>query len=45
MKEYIIEVENENEDTLDMITEALNAFNISAYVYEKEEEEEATKNE
>ena len=33
MKEYIIEVENENEDTLDMITEALNAFNISAYVY------------
>ena len=39
-KEYIVEVENENENTLDSITEALNAFNINAYVYEKEEEED-----
>ena len=39
-KEYIVEVENENENTLESITEALNAFSISAYVYEKEEEED-----
>jgi len=44
MKEYIIEVENENEDTLDTITEALNAFSISAYVYEKEESQKQEKN-
>ena len=37
-KEYIIEVENENTDTLESITEALNTFNIRCYVYEKEEE-------
>jgi len=39
-KEYIVEVENENENTLDSITEALNTFNINAYIYEKEEEED-----
>jgi len=38
-KEYIIEVENENTDTLELITEALNASNIRCYVYEKEEGE------
>jgi|TARA_R100000084_G_scaffold108097_1_gene69854 hypothetical protein len=44
-KEYIIEVENENTDTLENITEALNTFNIRAYVYENEEEQERTTNE
>ena len=37
-KEYIIEVENADVDTLDTITEALNTFNIRCYVYEKEQE-------
>lgn len=36
-KEYIIEVENADVDTLDTITEALNTFNVRCYVYEKEE--------
>ena len=44
MKENIIEVENENVDTLESITEALNTFSISAYVYEKEESQEQEKN-
>jgi len=44
-KEYIVEVENENTDTLESITEALNTFNIRAYVYENEEEQERTNNE
>ena len=36
-KEYILEVENADVDTLDTITEALNTFNVRCYVYEKEE--------
>ena len=36
-KEYIIEVENPETDTLEAITEALNAFNIRCYIYEKGE--------
>ena len=43
-KEYIIEVENENTDTLENITEALNTFNIRAYVYENEEQQERNNN-
>ena len=43
-KEYIVEVENENENTLESITEALNCFSISAYVYEKEEKREVDNN-
>jgi|TARA_R100000030_G_scaffold74964_1_gene58132 hypothetical protein len=39
MKEYIIEVENADTDTLQSITEALNCFNIRCYVYEKNESE------
>lgn len=39
-KEYTIEVENTETDTLEAITEALNAFNIRCYVYEKKEEED-----
>lgn len=39
MKEYIIEVENADTDTLQSITEALNSFNIRCYVYEKNESE------
>ena len=41
MKEYIIEIENENvvnEDTLNDITEALNTLGIRLYVYEKEQD-------
>ena len=41
MKEYIIEIENENvvnDDTLNDITEALNTLGIRLYVYEKEKE-------
>ena len=41
-KEYIIEVENADVDTLDTITEALNTFNVRCYVYEKEEEKPTT---
>jgi hypothetical protein len=36
-KEYIIEVENADVDTLDTITEALNTFNVRCYVYEKDQ--------
>ena len=36
-KEYIVEIENPETDTLKAITEALNAFSIRCYVYEKEE--------
>jgi archaellum component FlaF (FlaF/FlaG flagellin family) len=42
-KEYIIEVENADTDTLDTITEALNTFNVRCYVYEKEEEKQTIK--
>ena len=38
--DYIIEVENPETDTLEAITEALNAFGIRCYVYEKKEEED-----
>jgi len=38
-KEYIVEVENPETDTLEVITEALNSFNIRCYVYEKGEEQ------
>ena len=42
-KEYIIEVENHDIDTLESITEALNTFNIRCYVYEKEQERKEEK--
>ena len=38
MNNYIIEVENPETDTLEAITEALNAFNIRCYVYEETKE-------
>ena len=37
MREIIVEVYDDEIDTVDSITEALNSFNIRCYVYEKEE--------
>jgi len=37
MREIIVEVHDDEIDTVDSITEALNSFNIRCYVYEKEE--------
>jgi len=38
MNNYIVEVEDPKTDTLEAITEALNAFGIRCYVYEETEE-------
>ena len=40
MNNYIIEVENPETDTLEAITEALNAFGIRCYVYKETKEKE-----
>ena len=38
-KEYIVEVENPETDTLEAITEALSAFGIRCFIYEKGEKQ------
>jgi len=38
MNNYIVEVEDPKTDTLEAITEALNAFGIRCYVYEETKE-------
>ena len=43
MREIIVEVHDDEIDTVDSITEALNSFNIRCYVYEKEEEKQTIK--
>ena len=40
---YIIEVEDSKTDTLEAITEALNAFGIRCYVYKETKEKEDEK--
>jgi len=37
MREIIVEVYDDEIDTVDSITEALNCFNIRCYVYEKDQ--------